>query len=119
MKQGKTGREGNRREKGEIGRREGGDPGRQSPAPGLTKVKGVLRSCVIMMSATAKLTMKRLVAECIPVLENDMTDENIAKEREDDDERVSHDKQGFHRGVLGLGPIAPLRPTKFCRLRRV
>ena len=41
------------------------------------------------------------------VFEDDMTDQNVAKEREDDDERVSHDKQGFHRGVLGLGPIAP------------
>lgn len=38
---------------------------RLSPGgPFLTKVKGVL-SNVIMMSATARLTMKRLVAECI------------------------------------------------------
>lgn len=37
----------------------------RQPSPrGLTKVKGVLRS-VIIMSATARLTMKRLVAECI------------------------------------------------------
>lgn len=41
------------------------------------------------------------------VFEDDMTDQNVAEERENDDERVSHDKQGFHRGVLGLGPIAP------------
>ena len=41
------------------------------------------------------------------VLEDNMTDQNVAEEREDDDERVSHDKQGFHRGVLGLGPITP------------
>lgn len=41
------------------------------------------------------------------VLEDDMTDQDVAKEREDDDEGVSHDEQGFHRGVLGLGPVAP------------
>lgn len=37
---------------------------REPGQPGLTKVNGVLRS-VIMRSATARLTMKRLVAECI------------------------------------------------------
>lgn len=41
------------------------------------------------------------------VLEDDMTDQDVAKEREDDDEGVRHDEQGFHRGVLGLGPVAP------------
>lgn len=42
------------------------------------------------------------------VLEDDMTDQDVAKEREDDDEGVSHNEQGFHHGVLGLSPIAPL-----------
>lgn len=40
------------------------------------------------------------------VLKDDMTDQDIAEEREDDDEGVGHNEQGFHRGVLGLGPIA-------------
>lgn len=44
------------------GTERGEDP-RARPA-GLTKVKGVFRS-VIIRSATARLTMKRLVAECI------------------------------------------------------
>lgn len=35
-----------------------------------------------------------------------MTDQDVAKEREDDDEGVSHDEQGFHCGVLGLGSVA-------------
>lgn len=41
------------------------------------------------------------------VLEDDVTDQDVAKEREDDDEGVSHNEQGFHCGVLGLGPVAP------------
>lgn len=36
-----------------------------------------------------------------------MTHQDVAEEREDDDEGVSHDEQRFHRGVLGLGPVAP------------
>lgn len=40
------------------------------------------------------------------VLEDDMTDQDIAEQREDDDEGVGHDEQGFHCRVLGLGPIA-------------
>lgn len=41
------------------------------------------------------------------VLEDDMTDQDVAEEREDDDEGVSHDEQGFRRGVLVLGAVAP------------
>lgn len=41
------------------------------------------------------------------VLEDNVTDQDVAKEREDDDEGVSHNEQGFHGGVLGLGPVAP------------
>lgn len=40
------------------------------------------------------------------VLEDYMTDQDIAEEREDNDEGVGHDEQGFHCGVLGLSPIA-------------
>lgn len=41
------------------------------------------------------------------VLEDDMTDQDVAEEREDDDEGVSHGEQRLHGGVLGLGPVAP------------
>lgn len=60
---------GRQAEKGTDGKREksGGErrgPRETEPSPRPHQSEGVLRS-VIMMSATAKLTMKRLVAECI------------------------------------------------------
>lgn len=42
----------------------GNGTARGEDSGGLTKVKGVFRS-VIIRSATARLTMKRLVAECM------------------------------------------------------
>ncbi|CAH2225470.1 Hypothetical predicted protein [Pelobates cultripes] len=40
------------------------------------------------------------------ILDNHMADKHIPKQREEDDEGISHDKQGFHHGVLGFCSIA-------------
>lgn len=61
---GKGRSEGGRGRRGGRGRGAARAAGGAGGAGSLTKVKGVLRS-VMRMSATARLTMKRLVAECI------------------------------------------------------